>query len=266
MALVVPYWVVSLLVLVYVPLAVLVRVPASVTAVASLSLAALLVSLLSEATLLPGPDLAPPLTVAMLLAGASTAAACAAVVHRDQRLGMTAGVSLPVPLLARCGAALVLIGWVTIIIVWQLAPQVHLAPEDDVEPGEAFGISVLAIWPYAVATTWMVPAGVAGVLGRLFPALIAFNALILLGATTWVRLGFRLDELVPMTGPALQWGTRLAAVALSLLAALCVRDELRPRVAPAAGPGSAPPRESPCPRRSRRRRSARRARRAGRSP
>ncbi|MFC6696667.1 hypothetical protein [Nocardioides daphniae] len=229
-----PFWVASLIVLAYVPLAALELIPVGVTAVVSSLTAWHLWTQGDETTFLVRPGLEPPLVIATALAAAAGGLAAAAVlwavVRSGWRSGQTLG-ALPQRGPVRLASLLVVAAWVGIAVVAQLAPRVRLAPEDDIEPGTAFGITVLVHLPFILATLWIVPTCVLGAAGRMPPIGVALNAVALLVASLWVRsVSPQLHELIPTLRYPLEVGMAVAVLALLLL--LAGRNPGDARVAP----------------------------------
>lgn len=66
---------------------------------------------------------------------------------------------------------LVLVSWLAILGTWHLGPVNHLSPEQDIEPGEGFGLGVFLVLPFYAASLVALPALLVALVGWL-PRLI----------------------------------------------------------------------------------------------
>lgn len=68
-------------------------------------------------------------------------------------------------------ALLVMVGWLAILGTWFFGPTAYLSPEQDIEPGEGFALTVFFVLPLYAMSLVVLPAALAALLGWL-PRLI----------------------------------------------------------------------------------------------
>lgn len=132
---------------------------------------------------------------------------------------------------ARLAAFLVVASWLALGVAWFVSPVVELPPERDIEPGHGFAIVVGLVLPYAALSSWMVPAGILALLGRLPVWLTVGNALVLGSFGLWARIGGfdQILEVLPWLFPAVRVAPAAACGALVLLGVLVAHHALLSR-------------------------------------